>query len=121
MKKYCKVETEKFFNNTAGRPVTSEDFNEMEKRAFSFFRHPHISNLIKPNSQILQKLGCSHHNFHTLKFLRSKNDAELKKLYTEWEQYFAGPLFYKRMKKIVYDSMLESEKLYNSGNRISKE
>ena len=37
----------------------------------------------------------------------------LKKLYTEWEQYFAGPLFYKRMKKIVYDSMLESEKLYN--------
>jgi len=119
MKKFCKIETEKFFYQTAGRPITFEDFNEMEKRAFSFLKHANISNLIKPNSSILQTLGCSHHNFHRLKFLRS-NDADVKKLFHDWEQYFASKLFYNRMKKIVSDSMIESEKSYKSTKKITK-
>ena len=75
-----------------------------------------LGHLVKANSKTLQEIGISHHQYNALKVIRG-SDNEVKKLYADWEKFFAGPLFYNRMKKIIKESIEESEKQYNKNTK----
>jgi len=51
-----------------------------------------------------------------LKVFRS-NDKEIKKLSTDWESFFVGPIFSNRMKKIIKETLDESLQQYETNTR----
>ena len=102
-----------------GRQITGKDRADIEKSAFAFFKHKNIGNLVLGNSKIVQELGISNPLFHALKVFRG-NDKEIKKLSTDWEKFFTGPIFSNRMKKIIKETFDESLKHYETNKKVTK-